>query len=413
VIRNCSFGKVVPHRSRCLRVRTVTAAALLVVGLVCAPQIHAQHRPATAPSFTTLSARADAARDGGRLDEAALLYRQALALRPSWQEGWWSLGTILYDHDSYAPAARAFRRLISIDPKNGTAHLMLALCEYQLNQDDRALEHIRAAKALGFKNEAEVHHVLHYHEAMLLLRKGRYDSAIDPLRALVDEGVDSGELDTALGLAVLLIRPKAAPADGTPEHQVVLRAGRAERFNLAKRFDEARKGYSDLVQEFPTFPNLHYAYGRLLLAAEDSEAAVEQFLQEIKNNPAHVRARMQIASARYRVDSPAAIPFAQEVVKLQPTYPFGHYLLGLLYFDTHDLSRSIPELETAVRLVPREAQFHFALGNAYARAGRKEEAARERRAFVRLGGEKPSSGTTLEVEGPPDPDGDSSSADHP
>jgi predicted Zn-dependent protease len=364
----------------------MTAAALLLLGLMCVARVGAQAGTASPPDVAKLSANADAARDEGRLDEAVSLYRQVLARRPGWTEGWWSLGTILYDQDSYGPASRAFRRVLVSDPKNGTACLMLALCEYQLNQDDSALAHIRTAKALGVKNDQQLLHVLHYHEGLLLLRKGRYDDATEALRALVDDGVDSDELDTALGLAALLIQAKDAPAPGTPDAQIVSRAGKAERLKLGKQFDDARKGYADLVQEVPTFPNIHYAYGRVLLAAEDSDAAVDQFLQEIRTNPAHVRARVQIAAVRYRVDSPAAIPFAREVVKLQPGYPFGHYLLGLLYLDTQDLSRSIQELETAVRMVPKEAQFQFALGNAYARAGRKEDAARARAAFLRLGG---------------------------
>ena len=52
--------------------------------------------------------------------------------------------------------------------------------------------------------------------------------------------------------------------------------------------------------------------------------------------------------------------------------------------DAGDIARATPELEAAARMVPREAQFQFALGNAYARAGRKEDAARARAAFVRL-----------------------------
>jgi predicted Zn-dependent protease len=73
-------------------------------------------------------------------------------------------------------------------------------------------------------------------------------------------------------------------------------------------------------------------------------------------------------------------------VKLQPSYPFGHYLLGLLYLDTNDVARAIPELEAAARLVPTEPQFQFSLGSAYARAGRQKDAARARAAFTRLGG---------------------------
>jgi hypothetical protein len=39
------------------------------------------------------------------------------------------------------------------------------------------------------------------------------------------------------------------------------------------------------------------------------------------------------------VDSRAGIPFAEVAVKLQPKYPFGHYLLELLYFDTGETVR--------------------------------------------------------------------------
>jgi predicted Zn-dependent protease len=78
-------------------------------------------------------------------------------------------------------------------------------------------------------------------------------------------------------------------------------------------------------------------------------------------------------------------------VTLQPAYPFGHYLLGLLYLDTNEAQRAIPELETAARMVPTEPQFQFSLGSAYARAGRQKDAARARAAFTRLGGADASS----------------------
>ena len=346
-----------------------------------------QSRSATTSDFSTLSARAEAARAAGRLDEAAPLYRKALAMRPEWKEGWWALGTILYDQELHATAARAFRRLLVLDSNNGTAHLMLALCEYQVERDASAMEHIQTAKKLGVQKDGELPHVLSYHEAMLLLRGRRYERALEALQPLVAGGVDEENLHIGLGLCVLLMRPQDAPSEGSPGREIVLRAGRAERHHLAKEFDAARVGYSTLVQEFPRFPNIHYAYGRFLLATGDLDRGVAQFLEEITNSPGHVRARMQIAAARFRVDSAAAIPFAAEVVKLEPRYPFGRYLLGLLYFDVGDIGRAIPELEAAARMVPQEAQFQFTLGNAYARAGKKEAAARARAAFARLNGE--------------------------
>ncbi len=169
----------------------------------------------------------------------------------------------------------------------------------------------------------------------------------------------------------------------------VLRAGRAEHSRLALQWDAAKAEYAALAQEFPTFPNVHYAFGRFLLALDTPEPAIEQFKSEIANNPRHVRARMQIAASYYRVDSAKGIPYAHEVVTIQPDYPFGHYLLGLLYLDSRDVPHAIRELETAARMVPTEPQFQYSLGSAYKQAGRPEDAARARAAFTRLGGTHP------------------------
>jgi tetratricopeptide (TPR) repeat protein len=368
-----------------MRIASALVAAALVGAAASAGGAPPQsQRAAVSSDFTALSTRADAAREAGRLDEAVSLYRKALAIRPAWKEGWWGLGTILYEQDSPDAAARAFRRLVSVDPKNGTAHLMLALCEYQLDADASALAHIQTARKLGVQTEGGLPNVLAYHEGMLLLRAGRYERALETMRPLVSAGVEDENLELALGMGVLLMRPKEAPAEGSPTRAVVRHAGRAERHHMAREFAAAKRDYAALVQEAPAFANVHYAYGRFLLATEDLESGIAEFLKEIEAHPEHVRARMQVAAARYRLDSAAGLPFAREVVKLAPDYPFGHYLLGLLYFDTGDIARAIPELETAARMLPDEAQFQFALGNAYARAGRTKEAAQARAAFTRL-----------------------------
>ncbi|MGH7744483.1 MAG: tetratricopeptide repeat protein, partial [Candidatus Dormibacteria bacterium] len=86
------------------------------------------------PNFAVLSQRAAEARDADRLDEAVALYTKALALRPRWTDGWWSLGAIEYDQNHYAKAARDFEKLITLDEKNGTAHAMLGLCQFELGK---------------------------------------------------------------------------------------------------------------------------------------------------------------------------------------------------------------------------------------------------------------------------------------
>ena len=113
-----------------------------------------------------------------------------------------------------------------------------------------------------------------------------------------------------------------------------------------------------------------------------------QFKQEIQNNPEHVLARLKIASAEYKVDSQAGIPYAEEATKINPQLPLGHYILGLLLLDTGNYQRAIPELERASTAYPNEAKLYFALGSAYALAGRSQDAARARATFERLNQEQ-------------------------
>ena len=130
--------------------RTVCLAA--VVSIVASSAV-AQQGSATpsrgTSSFTVLSARADAARDADRLDEAASLYKKALALRPRWAEGWWSLGTIAYDRNSYEEAAYDFEKMTSLLPKNGNGFVMLGLCEFELGRDRLALQNLERGANLG------------------------------------------------------------------------------------------------------------------------------------------------------------------------------------------------------------------------------------------------------------------------
>jgi predicted Zn-dependent protease len=71
-------------------------------------------------------------------------------------------------------------------------------------------------------------------------------------------------------------------------------------------------------------------------------------------------------------------------VKLDPHSAFAYYPLGLLLFDTDDYQKAIPDLEIDAKAFPHDAKVFFALGSAYSRKGRKEEAARARATFQRL-----------------------------
>jgi tetratricopeptide (TPR) repeat protein len=335
-------------------------------------------------SFSRLSKQADEARDADRLDEAAILYTRALLLQPKWVEGWWSLGTIEYDRDQYAKAALDFEKVIALDSSNGTAHAMLGLCQFELGKDGPALKNLLAAEHLGVTKDERLRTVALYHMGILQLRAKKFGDAKETLGHLAVDGVITKEVTTALGLAALLLTPKESPLEGTPGANVVERAGEAEVLLDSNEFDQAKQKYAQLTSEFPDYPNLHFAFGRLLLETHDTDQAIAEFQRELQRDPKNVNSMLEIAAVLRMTDPQGALNYAVEAAKLTPQLPFAHYLLGLLRFDTGDPAAAIPELEIAQKAFPQEAEVYFSLGNAYGRAGRKADAAKARAEFARL-----------------------------
>ncbi|MBI3475721.1 MAG: tetratricopeptide repeat protein [Acidobacteria bacterium] len=361
-----------------------TSLFLFILAFTICPAAPAQTKPSSRISFASLAAKADAARDADRLDEAVVLYRKALALRPSWAEGWWSLGTIQYDRNAYADAARALQKVTVLVPDNGNAYAMLGLCEFELGREELSLQHIEKGKHIGIHKDEALGRVLLYHEGVLLQRKGSFQAAQETLEELCLRGGNGDEVANALGMTLLRMTGKAAPAQGSTDANVVLRVGRAECLAGQKKYDEARPAFEEVVKDNPTYPNIHYAFGLFLMEIRDVVNGVEQFKQEIANHPDHVLSRLRIAACLYKEDSAAAIPYAEEAVKLSPGLGFAHYLLGLLLLDADQSARAIPELEIAQKTFARDPRIYAALGSAYSRTGRKQAAAQARVTFDRL-----------------------------
>ncbi|HEX6879025.1 MAG TPA: tetratricopeptide repeat protein, partial [Terriglobales bacterium] len=178
-------------------------------------------------TFENLAARAAAAREADRVEEATSLYRRALALRPRWAEGWFYLGTLHYDRNQFAPAARAFRKVIALQPRSGTALAMLGLSEFQLGLDNASLEHLTAAKDIGVTDNPDLKHAILFDEALLLQRSGRFESAQEALEALCQENVQREDAVAVFGMVQLRLRTTDRLATTPPAPQIFPRLGHA------------------------------------------------------------------------------------------------------------------------------------------------------------------------------------------
>ena len=340
-------------------------------------------KPAPSSAFDAIVKKAAAAKEAGRYDEAIQYYREALKLKPAWFEGRFFLGTLLHDNDRYEEARDEFRRLVQADPRNGLVLALKGLCEFQLKNYERALQELQAARELGISSP-DVMSVASYNLAVLLNRFEQYELAFEVLRDFAGRNKDTQGVIEAFGLSVLRMPmlPSEMPVD---RREMILMAGRAGFHQAKGRATPAgRLAFEELVSRYPNAPNVHYAYG-VFLVRDQPEAGLEEFRRELRTSPSHFHAMLQIAYELLKEGKyDEARPYAEQAAQLAPNLFAAHHALGRIQFQTGDVDKAIDSLETARRLAPDSPEVRFSLARAYAKAGRAEEAARERAEFIKL-----------------------------
>jgi tetratricopeptide (TPR) repeat protein len=353
---------------------------VLITPIVVALAWLAAQAPA---SIETFKQRGDAAREANQLAEAAGVYREAVRLHPRWTEGHWYLGTISYELGRYDVCRSELAQVVSIQTKNGAAWAFKGLCGFHLGRYGPALDDLTRAQTLGLGDDPDFPAVVGYHRAILLMRAGKFETAVEEIRGLVRGGNTGPTIVEALGLSVL--RLAKVPSELTPqERDMAQLSGQAAIFAYQRMSEAAGNAYAQLVGRYPQAPNVRYAYG-LYLVHERPDEALEQFKLELQRSPDHVLARLQIVQELIRRgDFKGAMPYAVEAARLAPRNFVARRELGRVKLHAGDIPGAITELETARRLEPSSPSVRFNLARAYLRAGREADAKRERGEFTRL-----------------------------
>ncbi len=350
----------------------------------------ARRAPAKPPSpggtsveFDRLLAAATEARLAQRWEDAIELYGKISKLRPTYVEGYWYQGTAYYSLDNFPQCREIFRKVVRLAPKNGAGYAFLGLCEFGVKDYDRALQHLLQSRILGVGDVKELGSVARYHAAVLMTRIEQYEQALETLGEFASEGDDNPRVIEALGLATL--RMPLLPIEMSPDRrEMVLMAGRASYMMATRNTAASEKAFEMLASRYPETPNVHYAYGVFLLQ-EKPDKAIEEFKRELELQPAHASSLMQIAFEYLkRSDGASALPWAQQAVAAAPREFPAHKALGQALLETGDVDGAIKELLIGIKLAPDSPGLHFTLARAYQRAGRAEDAERERDEFTRL-----------------------------
>lgn len=359
------------------------------LGLVLAEEPKA---PApTPPAVRQIQAQAEAARKQNHVDAAIALYKKGVGIAPTWEEGWWSLGTLQYSLDQFAEARAAFRHLTALQPGAGAPWAMLGLSEFELKEFEQSLSDLHHAFDLRSGQDQAIADEANFKLALLLTRNQEYEGAMKILSQFAQRNLHEAKFIEAMGIAAL--RKPLLPTEVVPtDRQLILDVGRVMYDATALRTSEVQRTapevgaeFKILVDKYPETPHIHYLYGSFLMYA-DANSGLRELKKELEISPDHVPAMATIAHEYIqRKDFKSALPYAQRATELEPRSFPTHTLLGrVLAEGDFDVPRGIQELEEARKLAPGSPQVRIALATAYAKAGRKEDAARERREFLRL-----------------------------
>lgn len=387
------------NTSLTLLVRLLYGISLFLIVSACDVELGAQQTPqkaVTVESFDDLASRAQSALESDHVPEAIRLYQQATKLRSDWTEGWWHLGTLLFDSERFLEARGAFAHFVLAEKQQpGPGFGMLGLSEFHLKHYPSALAALERSIRLGLGNNPDFVRAVLYHDGILNTLFGKPDIALIRLTlaanriaaahpdASTDAVLSDTQLLDAFGMAALRRAklPANVPAEQLP---LVRQAGRAQALIALQDRVAAETELKQLLALYPSEASVHYLYGVFLLR-EHPPLAMDEFQRTIALSPSSAPARIQLALEYLRTgDYQKGLKFAKEAVALAPGDFVSHLACGRLLAELGQTAAAIPQLRTAVKLAPGSPDAHFALSRALSQAGQNSESSRERAEFERL-----------------------------
>lgn len=153
-----------------------------------------------------------------------------------------------------------------------------------------------------------------------------------------------------------------------------------EIFELQGRTTDAIAEYRKAIAKNPNAVNLHYRLGRALAIESSYAEAVGEFEAELRLNPSDALAEYQIAQILVVQQKPnEAAPRFERALALKPDFVEGMIALARLRPGI-----SIPLLEKAASLAPRNESARYALMIAYRNAGRLDDAQKQKAELDKL-----------------------------
>lgn len=288
-------------------------------GVVPAPTVSGRTRAITAFNEGVM------ARQGGDLDGAEELFREAVKIDPDLVEGYTALSSVAHERGDFATVVVEAERALELDPNNALA-LQLRYDAYrQMGNDAKAAEAAEAMRAAGAGSTAAV---VVFNEAVRAYREGNVAEAIGKFEEAVaiDPELVNGYI--VLG-SIALSQGNAARAAEMAETALEKDPGNADALKV--KYDAAR-------------------------ALGDAELAQMALAQLVEADPSWASTGLYDHGVDLYNDGEmvGAIAAFRQVLQVQPDHAQCHYLLGMALFNTGDTAAAKEHLNRFLELAPED-----------------------------------------------------------
>jgi tetratricopeptide (TPR) repeat protein len=235
----------------------------------------------------------------GKLEDAIAEMNSAVALKPSFADLRFGLGSLMIDAKRYEEAKTHFLRALEINPKFFKAKLMLARVIYLTGKRDEA-----AATVDGAAGDCPTFYREHLEHLSQALRTSEGDSAVDQaFREILED------------------RPTSAQV----RREVAVQA--IQNGEYAEAVRELKKS----IAVNPDYPDLHNYLGIAYGNSGMADDAIEEFETALKINPFYLKARLNVALALYDLGRYSeANEHIERVLSVQPDNQLAKNLLAEL-----------------------------------------------------------------------------------
>jgi len=321
--------------------RNLFPAVLL---LVVVPLLTAQSPSAPGPEDTL--AKADAALQRDRPDEALAILQPLTAVQPPVKGLQHELGLVYYRTGKLVEAQHAFAQAIEQDALDKESVQMEGLVLYRLGQPAAAIPYLERVRQWIPGANADATYVL----GLCYLNARHYDDARASFAAQFGEASDSAGAYLLLGT---MLRHANLPELAAVQAQKAL-------------------GIS------PNLPLAHFMLGEIALYKSNIDQAITELEAERRINPDYAPVYDRLGNAYLRLDRlEEAQQALMKAIALDTSMTGSFTKMGELLLRRQDTQTAIMYLKHAEKMDPEDFTIHTFLSQAYHRIGQDDEAKRE------------------------------------